>query len=407
MSASRLAAASAAKRGEAKGVSNARRIFAVLKYFLTQVLLWVASLAKLGWERLVSGAQESSSSAPVRGADCREAGAGRASPPTSGSMPSKAAARRRANGAKASKEEVPPPEPVFEPYVEKDRPETATEKRIRALRKKVREIDALQERTLASGKTLEDLDPAQAEKIATRPALEREIQELLVQAAQEDREAQVRAAAEAEEAAARAAAAEAEAARLAAERAAAEAALAKQRREALEVIPNISPASEATRNDSRLKELLKQVSELSLDIFAEDPLKNGGVSKKSGWRLSILARPIPVDPENAPPEEPTELLGFMVFRFRPDMQCLSVAKIAVPEKHRGRGFGRRLMEWVTKYAKQQSDLQYLSLSSLPEAVKFYQAFGFKKVKVDAVKEHDEDLIEGQEYMEYRLRGGRR
>merc|ERR1712176_949737 len=193
----------------------------------------------------------------------------------------------------------------------------------------------------------------------------------------------------------------------AAEKAAAEAALAKARREALEVLANISPSGDAAQGNPRLKELLRQVSELSLDIFSEDCVKQG-ISKRTGWRLSILARPIPEDPSimDGSAEEPTELLGFMVFRFRPDWQCLSIAKIAVPQAHRGRGFGRHLMEWVTKYAQQQGNLQYLSLSSLPEAVKFYQAFGFKAVKIESIPD-SEDYVEGQVYMEYRLKGSSR
>eukprot|EP00933_Yihiella_yeosuensis_P014104 TRINITY_DN12767_c0_g2_i1.p1 TRINITY_DN12767_c0_g2~~TRINITY_DN12767_c0_g2_i1.p1 ORF type:complete len:414 (-),score=127.98 TRINITY_DN12767_c0_g2_i1:372-1613(-) len=315
----------------------------------------------------------------------------RTQPPVSGTS-------SRAGSKKGSAQAAGPAaaEPV---YIEKDVPETETEKRIRTLKKKLRSIEAAEER-LESGRALPD--PALAEKIASKPDIERQIEELKKLAAVEAVEAAKLAAAEAEAAAAKAAAAEAAAQRAFEQKAKADAALAKARREALEVLPNVNPRGEGAESDSRIQGLLKQVAGLSQEVFGEDCL--AGVSKKSGWKLSLLARPPIEDPLNRPPEDPEVLLGFIVYRLRPDMQCLSIAKIAVPAIHRGKGFGRHLMDWSTKYAKQQSNLQYLSLSSLPEAVKFYQAFGFKTVPVSAVRDDDEDLIEGQVYMEYRLKG---
>lgn len=302
-------------------------------------------------------------------------------------------------------------------YVEREKAETPAEKRIRALRKKVREIDALEER-IESTECI--VTPEMEQKIASKPALEKEIEQLKRVAALEVHEAGVTAAQEAAKAAAKAAADEAAAAKAAAEAeaAAAKAAaakkvaeekLAQQRREALEVLANISPNSKEAQGDARLQELLKQVGELSEDIFHENCVGGGqgAVSKKSGWKLTLLARPVPEDPSNAPPEDPTKLLGFIVYRLRPDYQCLSVAKIAVPEEHRSRGFGRYLMDWVVKYAQKQGNLLYLSLSSLPDAVKFYQRFGFKSVNVSAIREDDCELIEGQVYMEYQLKAGKR
>lgn len=334
-------------------------------------------------------------------------------PGDSGPKPKKAASKANAKkSATATGEACQPPV-----YVEREKAETPAEKRIRALRKKVREIDALQERIDSTECTV---TTEMEQKIASKPSLEDEIEQLKRVAALEVHEASVTAAQEAAEAAAKAAADEAAAAKAAAEAeaAAAKAAaakkvaeekLAQQRREALEVLANISPNSKEAQSDARLQELLKQVGDLSEDIFHENCVSGGqgAVSKKSGWKLTLLARPVPEDPLNAPPEDPTKLLGFIVYRLRPDYQCLSVAKIAVPEEHRSRGFGRYLMDWVVKYAQKQGNLLYLSLSSLPDAVKFYQRFGFKSVNVSAIQEDDSELIEGQVYMEYQLKGGKR
>jgi len=311
----------------------------------------------------------------------------RSSPPVSGSK------------SKVRKE-VAPANNAF--YVEgMGRPET--EKKIRALRKKLRDIESLFERAKNA-----QLDVEAEEKVASKPEFEAQLEALKQQAIHEAHEIANEAAAKAAATAARNAELEAAARRSAEGKAAAAAALSRARREALEVLANISPTSAQTKNDPRVSTLLQQVSALSLGVFDEDCVS----AKKSGWRLSLLARPIleeDVAISDAPPEDPTVLLGFVVFRFRPDLGCMQISNIAVPEQHRGRGFGRHLMEWICRYAKQDGSIQLISLSALPGAVKFYQAFGFKKAAVGSVSQaaDDDDFVEGQVYMEYRLKGDRR
>merc|ERR1719272_193859 len=109
------------------------------------------------------------------------------------------------------------------------------------------------------------------------------------------------------------------------------------------------------------------------------------------------------------------LIGFLIYRIRPELESFSIAKLATVPEHRRQGHGRRFIEWCIKSAKKQSTISFISLSSLPEAVKFYQRLGFRAVNVDLEKaacsecEPGEDLVEGQVYMEYRLkgRGGRK
>eukprot|EP00931_Biecheleriopsis_adriatica_P078233 TRINITY_DN51690_c0_g1_i1.p1 TRINITY_DN51690_c0_g1~~TRINITY_DN51690_c0_g1_i1.p1 ORF type:complete len:425 (-),score=144.46 TRINITY_DN51690_c0_g1_i1:53-1243(-) len=365
--------------------------FEMVVQFCIMVMAKIAAMLREVIDRSFALSKTGAGSSKVDGttlSSSKKQRAPRGSPPASGSK------AKKGKAVAAVQEETAPPE-----YVEKERPETATERRIRTVRKKLLQIADLEERANAE----ETLTPEQLTKLAGKAELEQELHGLKQIAAVEAKEAAELAAAEAQAAAEKEAAAQAAEERRAAAKEAAEAALARKRREALEVLPNISPESEQVKNQPRLQALLKQVAELSTEVFHEDCL-DGGVSKKKGWRLTLLARPVPEDPENAPPEDPETLLGFMVFRFRPDFQCLSIAKIAVPEVHRGRGFGKHLMEWCTKYAEKQN-LQHLSLSSLPDAVKFYRAFGFKPVKVDSIRGDEDDLIEGQVYMEYRLKGG--
>jgi len=141
------------------------------------------------------------------------------------------------------------------------------------------------------------------------------------------------------------------------------------------------------RQDERMAGLLRQTRELSLKIFEEDCLQE--VTKKSGWKLSLLVS-----------DDLAVLCGFVVSKVKNG--SLSIAKIAVPAHFRGQGFGKRIMEDLMKLAKKQGDAFEVCLSSLPGAVKFYQRLGFKAVAGLKVST-EEDLVEGQVYMEKRLR----
>lgn len=182
-----------------------------------------------------------------------------------------------------------------------------------------------------------------------------------------------------------------------------------------EFLENIQPFSQTVQSSERLKALTKEVSLLSAAAFEEDALTY--VTRKGGWRMTIIARPegvqdcseLPLDGFCLDGPSPS-LIGFIVYRLRPELDSLSIAKIAIVPEHRQRGHGRRLIDWSIKLAKKQPDITFISLSSLPEAVKFYLAIGFKAIDVkleNAVSAQcgpDEDLVEGQVYMEYRIKG---
>lgn len=141
------------------------------------------------------------------------------------------------------------------------------------------------------------------------------------------------------------------------------------------------------RGDDKMVALLDQTRDLSVAIFDEDCLQE--ITKKSGWKLTLLAS-----------EDKTILCGFIVSKVKNG--SLSIAKIAVPAHFRGQGFGKRIMDEMMKAAKKQGDVFEVCLSSLPGAVTFYQRLGFKAFH-DMKVTSQEDLVEGQVYMEKRLR----
>mmetsp|Transcript_78909 Transcript_78909/g.223314 ORF Transcript_78909/g.223314 Transcript_78909/m.223314 type:complete len:217 (-) Transcript_78909:169-819(-) len=145
------------------------------------------------------------------------------------------------------------------------------------------------------------------------------------------------------------------------------------------------------RTDERLTALIRMARELSQKVFDEDCLLE--VTKKSGWKLTLLAS-----------DDLSVLCGFLVAKVTGD-GCLSIAKIAVPVDFRGFGFGKLIMDDAIKNAKKQGS-HLVCLSALPTAVTFYQRIGFKAFKSVKAKT-DEDLIEGQVYMEKKLRAGRK
>merc|ERR1719401_1994766 len=139
------------------------------------------------------------------------------------------------------------------------------------------------------------------------------------------------------------------------------------------------------------------------------------VTRKNNWKMTVLARPeglrdcsgLPLEGFSLDGPAPS-LIGFIVFRLRPELESLSIAKLAIVPEHRQMGHGRRLIEWCIKSAKKSPSIAFISLSSLPEAVKFYHRMGFKPVEVNLAASSqcapDEDFVEGQVYMEYRVKG---
>jgi ribosomal protein S18 acetylase RimI-like enzyme len=141
--------------------------------------------------------------------------------------------------------------------------------------------------------------------------------------------------------------------------------------------------------------LIRATRELSTKVFDEDCLAE--VTKKSGWKLSLLVS-----------HDLCTLCGFIVSKVAKG--ALSIAKLAVPLEFRRSGFGKLIMDEVTRSAKKQNDVYEVCLSSLPTAITFYQRLGFKAfrdLRISSGSGSADDLVEGQVYMEKRLRPRRK
>jgi len=162
------------------------------------------------------------------------------------------------------------------------------------------------------------------------------------------------------------------------------------------ILADVKPFSEQSRSDPAMVALLEQVRVLSEDCFDDDCLK--GCSKRGGWKLTLLASRLETGPG-------AMLLAFLVYRLKPDQECLSVSKLAVPEDHRRLGYGQKLISWSIQHAKGLQDISRVGLSSLAAAVKFYQRLGFKKLFDLTPKDcqDDEEYFPGQVYMEFRIK----
>jgi ribosomal protein S18 acetylase RimI-like enzyme len=158
----------------------------------------------------------------------------------------------------------------------------------------------------------------------------------------------------------------------------------------VQLIRNV--AIHGAQGDPRVEALIRAARELSLKAFDEDCLKE--VTKKSGWKLALLAT-----------SDLSTLCGFIVAKVAKG--ALSVAKLAVPAEFRGSGFGRLIMDEVIKSARKQGDAYEVCLSSLAEAVRFYQRLGFKAFPGLKLGDGSDDLVEGQVYMEKKLRPRRK
>lgn len=140
--------------------------------------------------------------------------------------------------------------------------------------------------------------------------------------------------------------------------------------------------------DPGLPALIRQARSLSDAALGRDCLQD--ITKKSHWKLTLLTT-----------QDLSVLCGFIILKVVNG--CLSIADIAVNETFRRHGFGKMMMEDALKTAKKRGDVYEVCLSALPTAVRFYQRLGFKSFDDIKIETNQENLIEGQVYMEKKLR----
>mmetsp|Transcript_25155 Transcript_25155/g.70744 ORF Transcript_25155/g.70744 Transcript_25155/m.70744 type:complete len:310 (-) Transcript_25155:136-1065(-) len=147
-----------------------------------------------------------------------------------------------------------------------------------------------------------------------------------------------------------------------------------------------------------------QVRAISLEAFEEDAMQT-----RRGERVAAMLR------SNG------QVVAYASYAVRPQSASLNINKLAVAWVHRRKGLGRGLIRFLIQLAKQPaqkaagqrksggggsrgSTLEVVCLSSLPTAVMFYAACGFREDRNVGFGSQDaSELIEGQVYMEYSLR----
>jgi len=120
-----------------------------------------------------------------------------------------------------------------------------------------------------------------------------------------------------------------------------------------------------------------------------------------------------------------EVVAYASYLMRPQLGSFNINKFAVSSARRRQGLGRCLLRHLIQVArkpppktrrftasagKSGQPLEVVCLAALPTAISFYTACGFREEPDVKLPDDEEDeLIEGQVYMEYRLRrrrGGR-
>lgn len=145
-----------------------------------------------------------------------------------------------------------------------------------------------------------------------------------------------------------------------------------------------------------------QVRCISLEAFDEDATK----PQMKGERVAVAVLDGDV------------VVGYASYTLRPQCGSLNVQKLAVANTHRRQGLGRCLINNLKQLAKRPlaqpaqrkgggsnrgPQAEVVCLSSVPSAVRFYKACGFREEHVQFKEEDADDLVEGQVYMEYSLR----
>lgn len=195
-----------------------------------------------------------------------------------------------------------------------------------------------------------------------------------------------------------------------------------------------------TKEDSVEKDVLDQISLLSIRLFGEDVVEEYGAPGKAGrlWAMydfgcsiegdakksmsasmaSVSTEPSICDGDDNSDELPEpgcggrpRLLGFLVAKLmnnykmpRIGGEVLSVVYAGVPEEMRGNGIGGKLVKMMVTTGRERKNIALITLSSLPDAIKFWTRCGF--VDFPEAMELKEGMVQGQVYMECNVRGSK-
>jgi len=99
------------------------------------------------------------------------------------------------------------------------------------------------------------------------------------------------------------------------------------------------------------------------------------------------------------------LVGFIMYRLHPKKNVvgahMSISRLAIAPEFRRQGFAGQFMKWGMR----QPGVSFLAVTSLPKALDFYKAFGFRKVETwhtggTARPDEEPELGTNQVYLEY-------
>eukprot|EP00930_Biecheleria_cincta_P088899 TRINITY_DN78160_c0_g1_i1.p1 TRINITY_DN78160_c0_g1~~TRINITY_DN78160_c0_g1_i1.p1 ORF type:complete len:410 (-),score=85.33 TRINITY_DN78160_c0_g1_i1:294-1463(-) len=130
--------------------------------------------------------------------------------------------------------------------------------------------------------------------------------------------------------------------------------------------------------------LLQEIKALGEAAFFGENLVEKVLDR--GWTLAVLVEPIAS--QQGTHIQTRRLCGFMCYYVRKSE--LHIARLAVVPQDRGRGHGKGLMQWALEKAATlpRSQCAWISLSSLDEAVPFYEQFGFTDMTCDDLEDDE-------------------
>lgn len=149
-----------------------------------------------------------------------------------------------------------------------------------------------------------------------------------------------------------------------------------------ELLEDLFASEVGNEPDPELLQDIKTLGEAA--FFGENSVEK---ARDRGWTLAALVEPVDQQ-QTAPSQTRRRLCGFMCYNVRKSE--FHIARIAVVPQDRGRGHGKLLMQWVLEKAAAlpRSQCAWISLSSLDEAVPFYEQFGFTDMTCDDVDDDE-------------------
>lgn len=135
--------------------------------------------------------------------------------------------------------------------------------------------------------------------------------------------------------------------------------------------------------------------ELAPLVAAAEPIyqeyfDKGFLEEVSTFKNALTAFLVPDDNES-------ELLGFIVYKFRNYLKTVFVNRVGVPRREQRQGHGKTLMQWLTQKARRMPrDLcMKVILAPTESAIPFYERVGFVQLP-------PEEGDEGIPYLQYKL-----